>query len=274
MEQEDRQQEEGLAQPGLQAGLSESATLAGPVLAAEDSVIGQQQWTAIHERKIAGQTVSEISRGLDLDRKTVRSALRQESWRPYKRRERGGNLSPHLEWLQRRAPEVGFSARILHQELCSQRGFSGCYETVKVAVRPLRSDSSLASLTQCRFESAPAEQAQVDWGQWKVHFASQPVVVHVLVMTLGYCRRAYAEGFLNERIANVLAGHERAFAHFGGRCETILYDRMRTVVLGTEGQRPRLNPTFEALARHWGFVPRLCQPYRAQTKGKVESGVK
>jgi len=49
---------------------------------------------------------------------------------------------------------------------------------------------------------------------------------------------------------------------------------MRTVVLGTRAGRPRLNPTFAAFASHWGFTPRLCQPYRAQTKGKVESGVK
>src|SRR6185369_3627352 len=26
--------------------------------------------------------------------------------------------------------------------------------------------------------------------------------------------------------------------------------------------------------RYWGFQPRLCRPYRAQTKGKIESGVK
>jgi len=45
-------------------------------------------------------------------------------------------------------------------------------------------------------------------------------------------------------------------------------------VLGTSEGRPRLNPTFAAFASHWGFTPRLCQPYRAQTKGKVESGVK
>ena len=51
---------------------------------------------------------------------------------------------------------------------------------------------------------------------------------------------------------------------------------MRTVTMGgtsAEG-KPRWNPTFEAFARHWGFEPRLCRPYRAQTKGKVESGVK
>jgi hypothetical protein len=98
-------------------------------------------------------------------------------------------------------------------------------------------------------------------------------------MTLGYSRRAYAEGFLRERMPDLLAAHENAFAHFGGRCETLLYDRMRTVVIGsavddTGKHRPKLNTTFDAFARHWGFTPRLCQPYRAQTKGKVESGVK
>jgi transposase len=36
----------------------------------------------------------------------------------------------------------------------------------------------------------------------------------------------------------------------------------------------RWNTTFKAFAAYWGFEPRLCQPYRAQTKGKVESGVK
>jgi len=49
---------------------------------------------------------------------------------------------------------------------------------------------------------------------------------------------------------------------------------MRTVTMGTENDRPKWNQTFEAFARYWGFEPRLCRPYRAQTKGKVESGVK
>jgi hypothetical protein len=31
---------------------------------------------------------------------------------------------------------------------------------------------------------------------------------------------------------------------------------------------------FLECARYWCFTPRLCWPYRAQTKGKVESGVK
>jgi hypothetical protein len=33
------------------------------------------------------------------------------------------------------------------------------------------------------------------------------------------------------------------------------------------------NARFLAFARHWGFRPRACAPYRARTKGKTESGV-
>ena len=48
---------------------------------------------------------------------------------------------------------------------------------------------------------------------------------------------------------------------------------MRTVVLERHGYgrgRHRFHPGFLDFARHCGFRPRLCAPYRAQTKGKVE----
>jgi transposase len=52
----------------------------------------------------------------------------------------------------------------------------------------------------------------------------------------------------------------------------ILYDRMKTAVLGErEDDAPIVyNPKLVALGAHYGFTPRACQPYRAQTKGKVE----
>ena len=279
MEKEDRLIE-GCAVQGPRALDSAAATVSGLNPDTEDGLVGKQQWQAIHERRSAGQSVSAIAREFDLDRKTVRSCLRRLAWSPYRKEAITPTmLDVHRQWLAERAPQVHYSARILHQELRSQRGWAGSYETVKLAVRPLRAAASVAALTQRRFETAPGEQAQVDWGQLTVRLAGTPTKVHVLVMTLGYSRRGYAEGFLHERIPNLLAAHENAFSHFGGRCETLLYDRMRTVVLGTTTDatgagRPRLNTTFEAFARHWGFTPRLCQAYRAKTKGKVESGVK
>jgi transposase len=222
--------------------------------------------------------VSGIARELDLDRKTVRSALKRRSWQPYRRKGSAPTLlEAHRTWLVERAPKVHYSARILYQELTRERGFVGCYETVKLAVRPLRAEAALAGLTQRRFETAPGEQAQCDWGQVTVPLGGRRVRLHVFVMTLGYSRRGFAMGFEGERMPDLLAAHEAAFAYFGGRCEQLLYDRMRTVVLGTgrdAAGKTRLNSTFAAFAAHWGFTVRLCQPYRAQTKGKVESGVK
>ena len=76
------------------------------------------------------------------------------------------------------------------------------------------------------------------------------------------------------RCRQFLDAHERAFEHFGGHTREHLYDRPRTVCQGTEQGRIIWNTTFRAFADYWGFEPRLCRPYRAQTKGKVESGVK
>jgi transposase len=277
MEEEVRPIEEsdgGCAALGPRAQGSTAATVPVFLQDTEAPVLGQQQWEAIHERRARGHGISAIARELELDRKTVRHCLRQASWQPYRREVASSVLDPHRAWLAQRAPEVNHSARILWQELRAQRGFTGSYVIVRRAVVPLRLAAAAASLTQCRFETGPGEQAQCDWGQISVALGGVRTKVHVFVMTLGYSRRGFALGSLRERMADLLAAHEAAFAHFGGRCEFLLYDRMRTVVLGTSAGRPRLNPTFAAFASHWSFTPRLCQPYRAQTKGKVESGVK
>lgn len=241
----------------------------------EAPVISQERWKEIRRQHAEGLSVSRLARESGLDRKTVRRVLRQAEWRPYRRAQVGETLLvPHAAWLAERAPEVHYSARILFQELRATRGYTGGYDTVKLAVRPLRAEATVAALTQQRFETAPGQQAQADWGQARVRFRSGPVKVHFFVMTLGYSRRAWAEGYENERLGALLAAHEHAFEHFGGAPAEILYDRMRTVVAGTGEGRPRWNSTFAAFAQYWGFEARLCRPYRAQTKGKVESGVK
>jgi transposase len=256
-----------------------AATVPGSNRDAEVALINQSMWQAVHERSKAGATVSAIARELDIDRKTVRRCLKQPEWTPYARTVKAPTvLNDFADWIKQRAPQVHYSARILHQEL-RQLGFAGCYETVKLAVRPLRTEATLDGLTQSRFETEPGQQAQVDWGELTVDMGEQRRVVHVLIMTLGFSRRHYAEGFLNERIPSLLAAHENAFAHFGGCCQTLLYDRMRTVVVGKfkgpDGSvRAKFNDKFKAFADYWGFEPRLCRPYRPKTKGKVESGVK
>jgi transposase len=253
-----------------------SANLSVSPSDAEAQVINKERWEQMSQMAAAGQSISAIARALDLDRKTVRRWLREQQWAPYRRQPAVTTLlAPHQAWLKERAPQVHYSARILFQEL-RQHGYQGSYDTVKVAVRPLRAEATLADLTQCRYETAPGQQAQIDWGEARLRFgdSGERVRVNFFVMTLGFSRRAYVEAFSNERMATLFAAHEHAFAHFNGHCAVLLYDRMRTVLDDTtEGSR-KWNSTFKAFADYWGFEPRVCRPYRPQTKGKVESGVK
>jgi hypothetical protein len=95
------------------------------------------------------------------------------------------------------------------------------------------------------------------------------------VFTLGYSRMMFAMAGVNQKLATLLRMHEAAFEELGGVPEEILYDRMKTVWQGTDERGEIVwNSVFWDFARYWGFRPRLCRPYRAQTKGKVEAGVK
>ena len=61
------------------------------------------------------------------------------------------------------------------------------------------------------------------------------------------------------------------FEEIGGVPIEILYDRMKTAVTGEhENGQVVYNRSLLALAKHFGFLPRACRPYRAKTKGKVE----
>lgn len=244
--------------------------------ASEDVMVGQERWGQMRRvRMEQGLSVSELARQFDVDRKTVRRCLRQDHWRPYEREPRADTLlSAHQVFLRERAPRVQYSARILYQELRAERAYRGSYETVKRSVAPLRELASQDGLTQTRFETAPGEQSQIDWGQARVSFRSGRRPVHFFVLTLGFSRRGFYWPSADERLTQFLDAHERAFEHFGGHTREHLYDRPRTVCYANEEGRIVWNPTFKAFAEYWSFEPRVCRPYRAQTKGKVESGVK
>jgi transposase len=252
-----------------------TVTIASGKSDAEATVIGKQRWEEIRRMAALKKSVSEIARTFGVDRKTVRRCLQEEQWHAYQRKPRDCTLlTEHSEFMKARAAEVDYSAQILYQELKFKRGYRGSYETVKRAVAPLRKEREAAEVCQTRFETEPGHQAQIDWGQVQTQFRGTPVRLHVFVMTLGYSRRGYYTGYANEQMGALLEAHENGFEHFGGLCRELLYDRMRTVCEPDRRGGFRWNVTFKKFAEHWGFEPRLCLPYRAQTKGKVESGVK
>lgn len=242
--------------------------------ATEEPLIEQSVWGAVRTLRERGLSKREIGRELDLDIKTVRKWLRQK-WEPQRRPGRGRALDRWESFLRGRAPEVGFNAAVLYRELKAQ-GYEGSYPSLVRYLRPWRQEHRSEETSTVRFETAPGEQAQVDWGSAWVWLGQQRVRVHVFTMVLGYSRRIFARGYSREGLDSLLEGHVHAFEHFGGRTQTILYDNPRTIVLSKDESSGWVewNAKFKDRMDFYGVTVRLCRYYRAQTKGKVESGVK
>jgi transposase len=247
---------------------------AAPEGAVEEKLIDESTWGAVRALVARGLSKKAIARQLDLDIKTVRKWCRQ-SWAPQRRQSRGRMLAPWEEFLRARAPEVGFNGAVLHRELV-QMGCLCSYASVVKYVQPWRESWRGWDLPTVRFETEPGEQAQVDWGTTWVYLDEEPVRVHLFVMVLGFSRRLFVKAYRSEGLGPLLDGHAAAFAHFGGRTTKILYDNPRTIVTEKDESTGRVvwNATFKDRMDFYGVEIRLCRYYRAQTKGKVESGVK
>ena len=227
------------------------------------------------EMKREGLSTKAISQLTGYDRKTVRKYLLEPEAAPCygPRGRQPSKLEPYKTYLQDRLQAGVWNAEVLLREI-RQRGYAGSYTILKDWMQPQRAAGRATAVR--RFETPPGKQAQVDWGHLGyMEIGGDQRQVWCLAITLGYSRRIWVQAALDQKLGTLLRMHEEAFHDWGAIPEEILYDRMKTVWLGNDERGEIVwHPVFQDFARHWGFRPRLCRPYRAQTKGKIESGVK
>lgn len=228
----------------------------------------------IHDLHRRGASIQEISRSTGHDRKTVRKYLKLGLEPPVygPRAPRGSLLDPYKDFIRERLwATPGLSAVRLYREI-RELGYPGGETTVKDFVREVRPPAPV--IFERRFETAPGKQAQVDFAHFRVRFTDQPEqerVVWLFSLVLGHSRFLFARFVPGQGMAEVVRCHLAAFEALGGVPREILYDRMKTAVIGgDEAGRVVFNETLLDLARHHGFMPKACKPYRAKTKGKVE----
>ena len=90
--------------------------------------------------------------------------------------------------------------------------------------------------------------------------------VHAFSYILCYSRRQYLRFVETQDFTTTIREHVRAFEYFQGAAATCLYDNMKVVVTGYDGDPPVYNTSFLAFATHYGFRPWACRPRRPQTK--------
>ncbi|MGE5105720.1 MAG: IS21 family transposase [Betaproteobacteria bacterium] len=225
--------------------------------------------------KAAGLGIKSIARKMGCSKNTVRRYLRGGGWVAYRRPERNSALRGLEPWLAERLQRHHGNADVVRQDLERKHSIAVSLRTVERAVAPFRRELRAAEVATIRFETAPGEQLQIDFGETGVAIAGERVRVHLFVATLGYSRRPYVAVLSHERQSAWWQGIEGAFHHFGGRPRELLIDNAKPLVDFHDAQtrEVRFNERFRAFCRYWDVLPKACAPYRARTKGKDERGV-
>ena len=170
------------------------------------------------------------------------------------------------------ALERGLTAQRIHQDLCTEHGFRGSYESVKRFVRRM---GATLSLPFRRIECAPGEEMQVDFGQgsW-IEADGKRRRPHLFRAVLSHSRKGYSEVVWRQDTETFIRCCENAFRHFGGVTRTTVVDNLKAAVLDPDWFDPTLNPKMADFAKHYGTVVLPTQPARPEHKGKIEAGVK
>ncbi len=118
----------------------------------------------INELKGQRPSACAIARELGLARNTVLRYLKSpETIRRQLRPLRGSKLDHYTDHIDLRLSEGLENCRAPLREI-RELGYDGCYTTVADYVRPRR--QARQAQATARFETAPCEQAQVDWGNF------------------------------------------------------------------------------------------------------------
>jgi len=238
-------------------------------------MISVDTWMEIRRLNQEHLSQAEIARRLEINRRTVRKALREKQ-PPVGRKPRvvESILDPYKDHIRGRLRDYNLSAVRILDEVRLQ-GFLGEYTLVKRFVREVKDQQTIRAVV--RFESQPGGQGQVDWADFgTVTLDGAEHKLSLFTMILGWSRMRYVEWTLDMSTPTLIRCHQNAFSFFGGYPEELLYDNLKQVILerGADSKTHRWNPLYADFAKHYDFTPRLCRPYRAQTKGKIENNVK
>lgn len=225
--------------------------------------------------KACGWGTKRIAREIGCSHHTVKQYVTAGGVKLFKSPARTKKLDGLDDWLRERFNRHRGNADVVRQDLLAEKGVTVSRRTLQRAVQPYRQALAAEALATTRFETLPGRQLQIDFGERFVEIGGAQVKAFMFVATLGYSRRVHVRAFRNEKQEHWFAGLESAFTAFGGVTEDVLMDNPRALVVRHDmtSRVVKFNDKLLAFAKHWGFNPRACAPYRARTKGKTERGV-
>lgn len=167
--------------------------------------------------------------------------------------------------------EKNLSAVRIHEELI-KLGINISYPSVSLYVRNLRDKRNIC----IRFNTAPGEEAQVDFGYvgLTLDFNNKPRKTWVFNMRLSYSRLDYYEVVYDQKVETFIKCHIHAFKYYNGCPKYIKIDNLKAAILVANFYEPIYQNLYQQFAEYYGFKPAPCRVAKPQEKGKTEAGIK
>lgn len=234
-------------------------------------MISEAMKTTIKTLFEKGYNKSQISRMLQIDRKTVRAKLKESDEELPQKKTRPTILDPHKEYIQIEVNK-DIQAKRIFEDLVRDYDYQGSYDTVKKYIHSIREKKSKVYMV---LNTQPGEEAQVDFGYiGLLNINGKKKKAWIFVMTLSYSRYMYVQIVLDQKVQTFINCHKNAFKYFNGVPEIVKIDNLKAAILEADFYEPTIQKDYAAFAAYYGFLAQPCRVYTPTDKGKVESNVK
>ena len=225
--------------------------------------------------------ISKISKDLNKDRRTIAKALRGEVTKKTRKRNKylDAFRNTIIELLTDKYREFDYLQH-LYDYLKREHEIKCCYSTLKNYInndeelKEYFKHKKVAKFTE-RFETEPGQQAQFDLKEKvpMININGKKTLIYVATLTMGFSRyniRKIIPDTSYESVSTFLA---QAFDELGGVPKELVIDNIKCLVdkPRSKGKDAIINSKFIEFAKDYDFEIKPCMPYRAQTKGKVET---
>jgi len=236
-------------------------------------MLRSQTVLTIHDLHTQGKSVQAIAQELKISRTTVRKYLKHpEAVIAKPRPPRPSKLEPYKEQITQWVTEDHCTNCEVIFERLQKQGYTGGISILKEFVHPLRPAVAGHAPVQ-RYETKPGEQLQFDWGEFVYEEDGKARKFYGFTAILGYSRMRFITFVKRCDTPTLIRCFMEACEYFGGLTKVALTDRMKSVLLEMEENKPRWNARFADFMVSIGMAPRVCKAYTPQTKGKVERTV-